>query len=155
MTNTRVGSIQNMQDNRHLNHTSIPWVMLSASLLYTHKKLVAEFYLPPRKFFKSEPSCSPWNHQSHGSCQQYLTAFSLSSLTSFCPLPFCSQYCLRVILLKHKSSLANEFQSLVIDHRIEFKLLPRAFDGMGICLSGFCHWLVFALNLSEPQPPHP
>lgn len=71
-------------------------------------------------------------------------------------LPFCllfySQYCL-------ESSLANEFLSLVIDHRIEFKLLPRAFDGVEICLSGFCHWLVFALNLSEPQlsliSPHP
>lgn len=82
MTNTGVRSIQNMQDNRHLNHTSIPWVMLSTSLLYTHKKLVAEFYLPLRKFFKSEPSCCPWNHHCHGSCQQYLTAASLSSLTS-------------------------------------------------------------------------
>lgn len=137
-----------MQDNRQLNHTPNPRVMLSASFLYTHNwwlNFICYLVNP----LSPTPPCRPWNHHCHVKyCQQYLTASSLSSLTSLCPLPFYSQYCLTVILLEQKSGLANEFQCPVIDHRIEFKLLPRALMAWGaICLGFVTDWSLPLISL--------
>lgn len=78
-----IGSISRMQDNRHLNHTSIPWVMLSASLLYTHHQLVAKLYLPPKKSLKADPAGLSRSH-----CHGLLLEYFNSLLTKLLNFPF-------------------------------------------------------------------
>lgn len=65
----------------------------------------------------------------------------------FCPLPFYSQYCL-IMILPSPNQLWPTNSNSVTDHRIEFKLLPRAFDGLGIYLGSVTDWCLPLISLS-------
>lgn len=144
MTDIVFGSIWKIQDNRHLNHPESCWVPSSFT---------------PMTNWMLNSICLLGNPLN-------MTPLAILGITSLalassiwqplhwapwlplCPLPFYFQYCLTMILPKHKSALPNKFQCSVIDHRIQFKLLPRAFDGLGIYLGSVTDWCLPLIFLS-------